>query len=204
MSGTSGKSALAAVASVGKKTTTRKTTTKSAPSASAAKTETSKLVSEIIETAENAAQEAQNGMESLQSAVKENTENLAKSFSDAMNAEAPFGMSAFGYLMDTAENIQNKTAEMADSIKETHETNKANVALIQESACDTMTDISSAYFETMEKSISCESMSDLANLNMEYASKVQHAYNDMMSIMGKASYSTMRETMSLWTNGSKK
>jgi len=211
MSGTSGKSALAAVASVGKKTTTRKTTTRKTttkPTASAstsgAKTETSKLVSEIIETAENAAQEAQGNMEQFQSAIKDTTENLAKSFSEAMNTEAPFGMSAFDYLMDTAENMQNKTAEMADSIKETHETNKANVALIQESACDTMTDISSAYFETIEKSISCESMSDLANLNMEYASKVQHACNDMMSIMGKASYSTMRETMSLWTSSSKK
>ena len=262
MSGTSGKSVLDAVASVGKKTTTprkitatspaqkivakaaemqnkainasttvmpvkEKATTSQKPSAkpmlktvavaktapakpaptksSAKDTETRKLVSEIIETAENAAQAAQKNAKITKPTVKTTAENMTETFISAIGKpDAVLGMSAFSYFMDTAENMQNKTAEIADSIKETHETNKANAALIKESACDTMQDISSAYFDTMQKSMSCSTMTELANINMEYASKIQHACNDMMSIMGKASYSTFRETMSLWTNNVRK
>ncbi|MEM6602889.1 MAG: hypothetical protein AAF621_02460 [Pseudomonadota bacterium] len=178
---------------------TKPVATKATSNANAA-SDTNKIVSDIIQTAEQAAQKAQENLTNIQKEAQATMNNMVSQFTNIAELEAfQDGSSAVNFMLNSLENVHNRTVEIAENLQDAQHSTQANIMLMRESARDTLKDVSDAYFEAAQKSISSQSPADVISNQLECASKIRSAYSDMFSIISKASYSVLRESMALFS-----
>ena len=125
-------------------------------------------------------------------------EEIYQKQEDSFNTNIFFQNNIIDMVRENIEKIHNHSFAFADNIHDSRVSARHSASIVQETTLDGVSNISSAYFDAVSKSVCSETPTDFISHQMECVSKIQKAYSDMFSIIGKESYKTWRETLSLF------
>lgn len=99
---------------------------------------------------------------------------------------------------ESIEKIHNHSFAFADNIHDSRVAVANSASVLKETTLEGVSNISNACLDAVSKSVACDTPTDFISHQMECASKIQKAYSDMFSMIGKESYKTWRETLNMF------